>query len=89
MTDRKSFDTYLTLLRRVVTARGGDLSAVGAQFYWPGASSMQAPAPKAAVSLAPLLTGDGGVATSMPRASITQSESGIVAVPRGLDPPKP
>lgn len=91
MDDRATFDTYLTLLRDVVAARGGDPEQEASHYVWPQQESTQAAAPLAAVSLSPLLTG-GGQTDGVPAAPLAPRApaptSGVVAVPPGISPPK-
>ena len=84
--NHKDFDLYLELLRRIVTARGGDAARLNQEYAWPGGGGVDVP--KAAMSLSPLLTG-GQVAPS-PAFSRTEiaAPSGVVPVPTGLVPPK-
>ncbi len=73
---QRAFAALVDLLQRVVAQRGGDPSTIPQQYVWPGAVAGH-PAPAAAVSLAPLLTGGGH----------PQLPDGVVPVPIGLAPP--
>jgi hypothetical protein len=75
LTNRELFEVYLELLKRVVTARGGDPESLAREFVWPEGDVA---VPKAAESLSPLLTG-GGAAPPWARRDTTPS--GVVATP--------
>lgn len=84
MNGQREFEICLQLLQRVVASRGKDPSQLASEYVWPATTAEDAMAPRAAVSLAPLLTGGNQEGVATPGALA----SGVVPMPAGLVPPK-
>ena len=84
MDAKQKFTFYKNLLKKLVHKRGQDPATVDQEFIWPEQIDSTQRAPKDAVSLAHLLTGEN----SEQKNSDPTNASGIVSVPPGLSPPE-